>query len=505
MSDDLDKLVAEAQPADDLDSLVANAKPLDAAPPADSGGFGSWLKSAAKSVAEAVPRTIDPMRVGETLAEDPLGSTRAALMGATYGMAPRMLSGIEAATGRDYNDALAENQPAYLKAEGEHPGIAMGGALASPNPFGKMGALGRLAPVGRVALGAATGGLTGWAHQPVGSPSAMDAATGDAEAGAAISAGLEALPAVGKAAPWLLRLGRSMNLKSLGGTMADVRNLNARFPGRANQVADFVAREGIAPPLSTAAGAKERLGEFLDSGGKRFGDVLDMATAAGVKVDGDRAASSLRALGADLDPVAQKHWGSVAADAADTVQQAGTVPISTANRMKGSFQKLAKYDSRNQTPAVDLSRDIARQYRDEMLTQAGEQAPGLRPTLEQMMSDLSLAKDADKLAKNGVARQSGNRAFGLSENLAALNSTTAMGKAMLAFGANVARNAGPSVAAPLLRNASSAASGIAAARSIGTPAATSAAARKLWEWYGVAPKDDEDISRTHADKQLPGL
>ena len=79
-------------------------------PPTDSGGFGSWLKGAAKSVAEAVPRTIDPFRVGETVAEDPVGATRAALMGATYGMAPRMLSGIEAATGRDYNDALAENQ-----------------------------------------------------------------------------------------------------------------------------------------------------------------------------------------------------------------------------------------------------------------------------------------------------------------------------------------------------------------------------------------------------------
>ena len=474
-------------------------------PPTDSGGFGSWLKGAAKSVAEAVPRTIDPFRVGETVAEDPVGATRAALMGATYGMAPRMLSGIEAATGRDYNDALAENQPAYLKAEGEHPGIAMGGALASPNPFGKMGALGRLAPVGRVALGAATGGLTGWAHQPVGSPSTMDAVTGDAEAGAAISAGLEALPAVGKAAPWLLRLGRSMNLKSLGGTMADVRNLNAKAPDLGNRVADFVAREGIAPPLSTAAGAKERLVDFLDSGGKRFGDALDMASAAGVTVDGDRAASRLRALGAELDPVARKGWGSVAENAAQTVSEAGPVPMRTANEMKGSFQKLAKFDQRNASPSLELSRDVARTYRDEMLSQAGEQVPGLREPFEKMLADLSLAKEADKLAGKGVARLSGNRAFGLSENLAALNSTTAMGKAMLALGANVARNAGPSVAAPLLRNAAAAAQGIAAARSIGTPAATSAAARKLWEWYGVAPKDEQDISKQYADQELPGL
>ncbi len=151
-------------------------------------------------------------------------------------------------------------------------------------------------------------------------------------------------------------------------------------------------------------------------------------------------------------------------------------------------------------------------------TQVGEVAgPQAAEQLQKANADYGLASDVYDLAKDVDTRELAKKSrwptiIGAGIGAGALGGA-AGGGASAAGGAGLGAFAGPLVA-DLVAGPNRVARGFDAAaglvsklpqRSIGTPVATSAAARKLWEWYGVAPKDEDETAKVHADKQLPGL
>jgi hypothetical protein len=497
VSDDLDKLVAEAQPVDDLDSLVAGAQPVTPSV--------SPLANAAKWWASQPKVGLMPIPLGEG---DALTKVASFTNGVTQGLAPAIGAASDvvgaAASGalppHPVDEFMAKREGLrrfYTGAESEEPALSLAGAMMTPMPGGKARGVAGIA--GRIGMAGGLGAIN--AEERAEPTRALDAGEGGALAGTGLAMASEALgPVSGAASNWLLGKSRDAYLKAAGGVQSNIAKL--RDP---NAVADFIRAKDLAPFGSTPATANERVGEFLDSGGARLGDTLDKLSDMGVVVSGPRAAERVRAIGKRLDPLSAEAYGPRVESVAASLEKAGDQPLNVANQMKGHLQDLAKYSKRQASPDLALNRQMARVFRDEMLSQAGEQAPGVRPVIEGLLKDYSLAKDVESLSSRGAAASSGNRALGLSEQLAAVGAMAGgagpLGALKAVGGANVIKNRGASMAAPLLR----AGADLLPQRSIGTPAATSAAARKLWEWYGVAPKDDEDISRTHADKQLPGL
>lgn len=430
--------------------------------------------------------------------------------GVTQGLAPAIGAASDvvgaAASGaipeHPADDFLAKRESLrrfYTGAEAEEPALSMAGAMMTPLPGAKWRGAAGIA--GRVGMAAGLGALN--AEERADPARALDAGEGGALAGTGLAMASEALGPISSAASnWLLGKSRDAYLKAAGGVQSNISKL--RDPAA---VADFIREKDLAPFASTPATVNEKVGEFLDTGGKRLGDTLDKLSDMGVTVSGPRAAERIRSLGQGLDPLSANAYGPRVTSLADQLEQAGDQPLNVANRMKGHLQDLAKYSKRQASPDLELNRQMASTFRDEMLSQAGEQAPGVRPAIEGLLKDYSLAKDVESLSSRGAAASSGNRALGLSEQMAAVGAMASgnpMAALQAAGGAHLIKSRGASMAAPLLR-AGAGLLDLLPQRSIGTPAATSAAARKLWEWYGVAPKDEDEIAKVHADKQLPGL
>ncbi len=90
--------------------------------------------------------------------------------------------------------------------------------------------------------------------------------------------------------------------------------------------------------------------------------------------------------------------------------------------------------------------------------------------------------------------------MGISENagamMAAMKGAGGLGMGAAAVGANLARNVGPSLAAPALGTAAAAAKGV-GNMSVGSPAASAAASRALAQYLGVTPKDDDETANIY--------
>ena len=491
-----EELVAGARPVDEDEALVASAKPMQQA--------DSPLAKAAEWWATQPKVGLIPIPLGEG---DALTKVASFTNGVTQGLAPAIGAASDvvgaAASGaipqHPADEFMAKREGLrrfYTGAESEEPALSVAGAMLTPLPWAK--ARGAAGIAGRIGTAAGLGALN--AEERADPMRALDSGEGGALAGAGVAMASEALrPISGAASNWLLGKSRDAYLKAAGGVQSNIAKL--RDPAA---VADFIRAKDLAPFASTPATVNERVGEFLDTGGQRLGDTLDKLSGMGVTVSGPRTAERIRALGQGLDPLSANAYGPRVTSLADQLEQAGDQPLNIANRMKGHLQDLAKYSKRQASPDLELNRQMASAFRDEMLSQAGEQAPGMRPAIEGLLKDYSLAKDVESLSSRGAAAGSGNRALGLSEQLAAVGAMASgnpMAALQAAGGAHLVKSRGASMAAPILRGAAD----LLPQRSIGTPATTSAAARKLWEWYGVAPKDGQDISKQYADQELPGL
>lgn len=489
----------EAEPVNDWKS---EAEPVDAAPTAEPE---SRLAQAVKWWASQPKVGLLPIPLGEG---DALTKVASFANGVTQGLAPAIGAASDvvgaAASGaipeHPADDFLAKRESLrrfYTGAEAEEPALSMAGAMMTPLPGAKWRGAAGIA--GRVGMAAGLGALN--AEERADPARALDAGEGGALAGTGLAMASEALgPVSGAASNWLLGKSRDAYLKAAGGVQSNIRNL--RDPAA---VADFIRAKGLAPFGSTAATTNERVGELLDTGGERLGDTLNKASDLGVVVSGPRAAERFRAIGKRLNPLSAEEYGPMVEQSAASLEASGDQPLNVANQMKGFLQDKAKFAKRNVTPDLELRRQMARAYRDEMLKQTGEQVPQLRPAVEGLLGDLTLAHEVESLSSRGAAANAGNRALGFSEQMGAVGALASgagpMGVLKAVGGANIIKNRGASMAAPALRLAAD----VLPQRSIGTPAATSAAARKLWEWYGVAPKDEDEIAKVHADKQLPGL
>lgn len=524
MSDDLDLEIeiararAKAKGAPVVQSPTAEPSKLDAAM--------SWLKSRGESFANDPLAALDPTGFGREVVADPLGSTRAALMGVTYGAAPRMLSGIEAATGRDYNDALAENQKAYNAAEGQHPLPAVAGAIAAPNPIGKWEALGKLAPAARIAANAGLAGVGAALRDEPGGPSALDSGAKGAAWALPVAAGLELIPALGRAAPTLRRWAEEKAIQgAFGGGQITNKMQSINRPDE--EAVLKMGREMLDQKLVPFFGSTDAVAKkAMSTEGARIGEAMDAAKATGKPASFWSAARSGEA----------KMRTPVAAD--PTIDLNETEEAASA-KARAWLQQVENSGGRNLTPeqtwdelarhkrqgwdSVNLKDDapLASQLhhraiggvRDDIERQVGKVAgPDVAADLADANKRFGLAADVHELAKDVDTRGMVYKPKWptvMAGVLSGATSGAAAGSPGAGFTAAAIPYAAQVIASPnrMARTLDAAAkvAGTLPQRSIGTPAATSAAARKLWEWYGVAPKDDEDISRTHADKQLPGL
>lgn len=132
--DDFDAL-PDAPKADDFDSLPD-------APPPHEGAGEKLLRYANKAVTPLA-------NAANKAYEDPVGSVRSGLSGATYGAAPAIVDAIEGVLPAEKmplwgNEQTGEtNRDTYKKAVKNHPIENIAGAAVAPNPFGPIGNLGK--------------------------------------------------------------------------------------------------------------------------------------------------------------------------------------------------------------------------------------------------------------------------------------------------------------------------------------------------------------------------
>lgn len=267
----------------------------------------------------------------------------------------------------DIDDAYVKNRDEsrenFRRAQEDNPGLytagQVGGGLATAFVPGLGWAnAAKGAPLAaRLGTAALAGGLTG-AGGSESSPTDIaefgkDVAVGagagvltqglfDA-AGPAIAAGARRVAkpignAVRGTAKWLKGSGEELAFKAAAGNQAKVWDEAVR-QGRVNEIGRDLLDDGVVTAGSTARDISERAGEKVDEaweGMKELFDQVDQAAPQGV-VSGKSIADKLRAYAKEIGGTGNKALVGRLAEAADELEQLGTMTLAAAQREKNSW------------------------------------------------------------------------------------------------------------------------------------------------------------------------
>ena len=514
-----------AEPVADAPDWKSRAEPVDAAPEQPSTVAKALEWYARQPKVNGIPI---PLGEGDTLTK--LASFT---NGVTQGLAPAIGAASDV-VGAAASGAIPEHpgdefmarrealRRYYTGAEVEEPALSLAGGMLTPLPGAKARAA---AGVGGIAARVGSAALLGALNAEERAPQsqAMDSGEHGAEFGGGLALAAEALPLVGRATPWLQRVAAKNAVTAMapGGQIGDKLKSRGYTEGAdALALGRSMLDEGLVPWFGSPTSINERANALRQQMGAQAGQAIDAAGTTGAMPDQARAAwGGLNKMGGPLGPNAQEIAASgkgmaLVQGMADEAERG--LPPPEAWREMNRYKSQA-WDSANFKDDAPL---VAQQYRkavsgmrDSIAEQVGEVAgPKVGEQLREANRRFGTAADVADMSADRVRRDfftKGNAATAIM-GAGAAASMAAIGAAPMA--AMVAASVpilGKTLASPAnLARSADAASRFTSAlpqQSIGSPAATSTAARKLWEWYGVAPKDEQDISKQYADQELPGL
>lgn len=332
---------------------------------------------------------------------------------------------------------LTPNKQAFVEAQQKAPLANMAGAVAAPNPLGKVGVLGKgVGGLGGVAVRAGARGLEG------------AGLAGLYGYGASDKEGLERLKDAGHSAEWGGGLGVGTSLAGQVASQLGQRLTNRTAPGLAlksvthgrinDKLADMgyssqadrdalgraMLDEGIVGFGKSASGSQDAAGRVKELAGQQAGAILKQADQAG-KFNPLRAAQVAERSykGAGLSPAA--------ADASGKAQQA----VDQISRVEPSFQKARElksdlYDAVNWNDEAKLAQALHRKatlgLRDSIESQVGEAlGPEAAAKMKAANQRFGMAADASSLAADEASREAQRNPMG--HLLTAIGATAGIG------------------------------------------------------------------------------
>lgn len=239
-------------------------------------------QKAMKAEGRALPR-LDPLpqlppvespRMADTSLKSKL---RAAMMGATWNAAPRIVELndphlFQKSPEQSATD-LRTRQSEFTQSAEDNPGSAIAGAVLAPNPLAKASLPVRM--LGSAGTNALAGYLGADTEDPEaqyvgGEMGALTGAVGEAGGDLVFRGGGKLLKGAGGRA---LDFGRKRALATLSPSKTDM-GLILQQPGRAAEMADDLFGSGVVGPLSNTEDVAKRLAPIVEKRGSHIGEVL---------------------------------------------------------------------------------------------------------------------------------------------------------------------------------------------------------------------------------------
>ena len=300
----------------------ARAKPVDLT--------AEELELANSAAAQAA--AVKPQRVPDT---SMLAKAKAALMGATYNAAPRIVElnspDLFKKSQAQADEDLRARQRDFRQASRDNPWSDVGGAVFSPDPFSKLSLPGRvLAGGGLNALSAYLGEEPGdvQAQREAGEIGFTTGVGGTLLGEGLVRGGGKVLS---KASSALKDFGRKRAIATLSPSKADV-GIMQNFPGRVQEIADDLYGSKMIGPLSNTEDVAKRLAPEVERRGAHKGAVLAAVDSPDAVNPTDLADRIRYDATQDLQPYAAK-------DAA--FERA----LDEADKIAGKYDKLSLTDS----------------------------------------------------------------------------------------------------------------------------------------------------------------
>ena len=393
---------------------------------------------------------------------------RGLAQGASFGFSDEITGAIESAlSNKSYEQARNESRAAYKDAEEANPISYNAGNIGGAAATAFIPGLGEM----NIAKAAALGGVSGLGA------SSEDSVGGqliDTAKGAGIGA------AVGKiadiASPYvskgISKLSSSANdtaerlaARSLGAERGTIKKLGQ---DKVQELGRYALDEGLITPLSSTddiiernlakkAAGSSKMNEVysaIDDAGKSSFNPLEVATKVDEKI-GDFYRS----------PINRGETNQLENTLESILMRGeGNIPLSEAQILKQELGKVANWKNNiNITDKERMARDaygIVSSHIDDAVESGAKEigSDGLLETLKQGKQLYGNAKGADELLTNKLAREQGNKLFGLTDSIATGSAATAVGPTgLLAFPAKkVIESYGPQSAAIALDKVSKA-------------------------------------------------
>lgn len=455
--------VTELEPVD-VDGRVPPAPMRPRAAPSTEYSFMERLDSTPlmqslwNAVSDTGERTGTDRDVGRSLASG-------VVQGSTLGYGDELAGAMGAATGEGYTvarDRVRGEQRANQQAHPFAAGIGeIAGGMLIPVPGLRAGgsALGRAAQATGIGAGVGAAAGLGASEADTLEGLARDTAVGagvGSAAGGLLTGGTDALA---RGATRLARGAQShsnlQRVAAAGPTLGEVRRINQNFPGRVDEMANVMRREGIGGAFASTADHIAPLEAARARGGEQIGEVIAEAQrvhaatprppspgpemGTGLRLRNEVAAPRLRSAATPLHEPGQQIESFARNIEAQSGPHASPLELM---RHKRDAAQLSGFDQATPSRVSDAWRDAYGVLRSDLESSVENAGRAIAdPTLSRRYAEarqtFGMAETLQDSAADRVLRNNTNRVVSPTDYATGLSAAMATGNPALAIGAGV--------------------------------------------------------------------